>query len=166
MWRAQLFRILYKCHPGSRERATSDGQGASLRIKRVAKILAAAVEFGPLRLLMREVSEADNNERREALQAILEQAAWLFIRLRTQRPIFQLDDQRNCLGKEFKTVSNIVEADALHKLEDSDHRLDKSIVGIVVFPAIQAHGDSNGESLDSYRVLSKAVVWLEEQVKH
>jgi hypothetical protein len=113
--------------------------------------------------MMSERPEADKLERREGLQAILEQAAWLFIRLRAQRAIFQYDEPKNCLGQEFNTVSNRAEAHAIHKLEDNDHRLDKSIVRIVVSPAILARGDRNGERLGSNRVLSKAVVWLEEQ---
>lgn len=161
LWRAILFRILlHQQDPGGHESTGKGSELANRRIKNISKLFALALESGPLHLLLRQEKPAEQSERSEALRSIIERAAWLFIKLRTQRTEFKLDESKNYLGQRFEVRSDVMKADKLHRLEDDDRSMDGGTVDIVVFPVILGFGDSSGGRLDTSRVLSKAVVWV------
>jgi len=130
--------------------------------KTIKFIVDTIIESKPLSHLLRE-TEDQGKTRTDELEKIVRQVVFLCTRLGTQRTKFKLEPSRRLLEEEFKVSSDIMEAHRLHKLGYDDTRLDGSRIGIVVHPAICAWGDNDGENYDSSRVLSRAVVWLEER---
>jgi hypothetical protein len=125
-------------------------------------IVNLIIESKPLNHLLRE-TEDQGKTRTDELEMIVRQVVLLCTKLGTQRTNFKLETSRRLLENEFRVSSDIMEAHRLHKLGYDDTRLDGSKIGIVVHPAICAWGDNDGENYDSSRVLSRAVVWLEER---
>lgn len=104
--------------------------------------------------------------RNKALEDIVDRAVHLSTRLRTQRTNFESEKPENRLGQQFVVENDNMEAHRLHQLSYEDTSLDGWEVGIVVHPAIIAWGDNDGGGYDSGRILSKAVVWLENPRSH
>ena len=129
--------------------------------KTIKCIVDTIIESKSVSYLLREAEEQSNTGRDE-LEKIVRQVVLLCTRLGTQRTKFKLEPSHRLLEEEFRVASDIVEAHRLHILGYDDTRLDGSRIGIVVHPAIYAWGDNDGENYDSSRVLSRAVVWLEE----
>ena len=128
----------------------------------IIKSIVDEIESQPLTKLLRD-TEDGGKTRWDELAKIVRQVVFLCTRLGTQRTNFRVERPACLLGKEFRADSDNMEAHRLHRLGYDDTRLDGSKIGIVVHPAITAWGDNDGENYDSSRVLSKAVVWVEER---
>ncbi|OJD36464.1 kinesin heavy chain [Diplodia corticola] len=113
-------------------------------------------------MFIRQMGQDEDHRCSLELQQLIIRAMKLSHRLQTQRADYVWCPPSDLLGTRFDVRSPKLAADRLVKLEDED---DKSHNGkniqLVVSPAVEKFGDSNGENLDTSRFLTKAVVFLD-----
>ncbi|KAK8161277.1 hypothetical protein IWX90DRAFT_515063 [Phyllosticta citrichinensis] len=100
----------------------------------------------------------------EELRCIMKEAAIIRTHLATQRVAYVWIPDANLVGQSFAARSSFYKADRLNKLDDDeDERCDGKTIKIVLSPYVLAYGNSDGENYEEYRVIAKAVVWVDDR---
>jgi hypothetical protein len=98
----------------------------------------------------------------EDLDQIFVKAGRLSLKLSAQRPLLRVLYLTDLVDREFAVSSDIIEAHALHKLDDpEDVSLDGKMTKILVHPAILAMGTHDADHYDRQQVWARAVAWLD-----
>ena len=98
----------------------------------------------------------------EELNQIFLKAGQLAMRVWAQRPEVLLLRLRSLADRPFTVSSDLMEAHALHKLDDPEDRsLDGRLTKIVIHPAVCARGTHSADHFEQHQVWAKAVVWLD-----
>jgi len=122
--------------------------------------------FGPARFLLRNLHDPEEVKvRDQEVFNIWMLAGTLSTDLWTQLPYTQCHYLRELQSAKFHFNSPRVEAHRLYKLEDGDPRLNDRDIVMVIYPAMLASGNVDGEGYDEERVLVKATVWLSREGK-
>jgi hypothetical protein len=127
----------------------------------------AEFRLGPASKLLAPLeSQEDIDDRNDDLQELLFEAAKIAKNLWTQRSYLECLDlermkQRNMA---FEVPSSLLQGHPLSRVDEDDPRHNGRRVLIVTRPALLALDGDDQRGLDSssYRVLAKAIVWLEE----
>lgn len=103
-------------------------------------------------------------ERAKALRHIFMDAASIATTLWTQRAFLHCHDIKQLSNMPFNIASPIMEAHPLNRVDDQDPKNNGRKIGIVTRPSLLACGEDTPEGYDmnAFRVLAKALVWLED----
>ena len=117
-------------------------------------------EQSPARLLYRDCSGHACSNRRKQLLDIFCPTGEYFSRLWAQKAYIDVLDLTDLKKIPYQNDSDLLEAHAVHNLENGDERMDGMPVQMVVEPAIIAWGNEQGENYDARKIWAKAVVWM------
>lgn len=135
-------------------------QAAWSRRERYYRELVTKFECSGARLLYRKLNEQAQLERRTRLVEIFQLTGELFAALWAQKVYISVVDLKDLVKRPFINGGELLEAHAVHKLEDGDTELDGMPVQMVVEPAILAWGNEKGEAYGTSKIWAKAVVWM------
>ncbi|KUJ06537.1 uncharacterized protein LY89DRAFT_790405 [Mollisia scopiformis] len=168
VWRSDLMSIL---DPSSGSSVAANvlqtQEEAADRRAQAARDLTSTFLNTAVSVLLPDVEPEQVVNRHEELQTIFRKSLDMAGRLWKQLTIVKCTYLEDLKQSAFNYDSDLMDAHAFHKLgfddEDEDeHRLDNHLVRIMVFPAIKAYGNSDGEKYTQDRVWGKAIVWLDE----
>jgi hypothetical protein len=169
IWRSQMIRLFNPPSPSGNADTDANKNLASNkmldRIHRCSSDLATAFRAGPARYFIEEdiPLQEIKDERHEVLEDIFRKACQIASRLWTQRTYLKCEHFSNLSSQPFSVKSQIMKAHSSHCLDGSDdHRLDNTLVRVVIYPAVLAFGDHDAENFDTGRVWAKALVLVEE----
>jgi hypothetical protein len=156
--------------PKSKHRTQKDEDVAKktfVLTRNLCNAIAADFKKSYARLLFQQSESKESiDNRSKELRDIFMKATEIATDLWTQRPNFYqhgLDEIRQ-QKQTFTINSEIMEAHPLSKVDADEPRHNGRRIGIVVRPASLAGCEDEGEDSDgkAFRVLAKAVVWLED----
>ena len=103
-------------------------------------------------------------ERGKTLRAIFMNAASIATTLWTQRGSLRCYGIKQLESVPFNIESQIMEAHPLNRVDFQDPGNNGRVIGIVTRPSLLAYAEDSheGYDVDVHRVLSKAIVWLED----
>lgn len=162
VWRSETLRLLNTTNNRDSNATPSIKSRIEDMRKRRCEALSSEFLNGPLELLIRpNLSDEELEKMKRELSNIIFDAGEVSAHLWTQRTMINALRLFHCPN--FKINHSVLTAHRLHQLDDDDHRLDgKSVIG-VIHPAILAWGDNEGGNYNNkYKVLSKAVVMVDD----
>jgi hypothetical protein len=161
-WRAMTVRMISAQNDGLTASTAGNAHTPVQKLKEdaYAALSRQVVTFGTA--LLRDVDEEDAKTRSAELTALFERAGKLACQLQSQyvqtRVLVSYQEMGN-----FSVDSNIMEAHTTMDIEQDDHSWDGKPIDLVITPAVLAFGNERGENYSSFKVWSKAVVWMEER---
>lgn len=130
--------------------------------KRILEWITNDILYGPVSAFLLEVEKKEEERCHSEFKDLISRAMKLFSRLQTQRADYAWRKSSELLRTKFDVHSRKIAADRLHKLEDDeDESCNGKKIKLVVSPAVQKYGDSNGENFQTTRFITKAIVFLE-----
>ncbi|KAI9890245.1 MAG: hypothetical protein M1814_004280 [Vezdaea aestivalis] len=162
-WRFQTLRLLDP--PVTTE--PSRDNALKLRIKALRKEtsqrFALLFRSSAAGTLLRRMEKDDTEKCFKELGQLFSYAGELSFRLWTQRTEMKVLGLTELKDRRFAIRSDLLEAHALHKLDDDeDESLDGCPIMAVISPAVVAFGNSDGSDGGRGKILIKATVWLDE----
>ncbi|KAE9368266.1 hypothetical protein N431DRAFT_485842 [Stipitochalara longipes BDJ] len=164
-WRCQMIRALSEQPRGMDNKTAPQSKFLSQKQAACAQLMDNFL-FGPARFLLRDIHDPEEVKvRGQEMFNIWMLAGNLSTDLWTQLPYTQCHYLQELQSAKFHFNSPRVEAHRLYKLEDGDPRLNERDIAMVIYPAVLASGNVDGEGYDEERVLVKATVWLSREWK-
>jgi len=155
--------------PQTKDRSEKDQEVANMtfcRTRTMCDRVSADFKKGHTKGLLRTLeSHSDaKTERAKTLRDIFMNAASIATTLWTQRAFLRCHDIKQFESMPFDIESPIMEAHPLNRVDYQDPGNNGRKIGIVTRPSLLACGEDNREGYDvnAFRVLAKAVVWLED----
>ncbi|KAK3117571.1 hypothetical protein LTR53_000896 [Teratosphaeriaceae sp. CCFEE 6253] len=162
IWRSDTLRALNPDKHDTSEAAEKLRDLLQHGLRERCSQAATAFEAGAARFMIQPLEAPLKDSFRNSLVALFEEAGGLAMRLWTQRTGIACRYKPDLANVQFAVDSPIMQAHALHKLDDpDDRRLDGRPVKLTLHPAILRLGTHDGDSYDQSCVWAKAVVWLE-----
>ncbi|KAL1641387.1 hypothetical protein SLS58_006088 [Diplodia intermedia] len=159
-WRALLFRTVFP-EPENSE-LTIWGEFPVEGYANLLNHFTGYISHGAASAFLREMGQDEKQRCDLELQYLIHRAITLFSRLKTQRADYVWNEPSPSLCTGFDVHSPKMAADRLVRLDDDeDESCNGKKIKIVVSPAVQKFGDSNGEEFENSRFITKAVVFLE-----
>lgn len=113
-------------------------------------------------MVLREVSSDEAAERRKDLQEICGSFCLLSLELWCQKSEVDILEDAVLLAQPFTITSQLQQPHVSMGLDDDDRRFDNVLPHAVLVPAIRIFGDSFGDNLQEYKVISRSVVLIYE----
>lgn len=159
-WRCQMIRALSEQPRGMDSKTAPQFKFLSQKHATCTQLMNNFLS-GPARFLLRNLQDPEDVQvRGQEVFNIWMLAGNLSTDLWTQLPYTQCHYLRELQSARFHFNSPRAEAHRLYRLEDGDSRLNERDVSMVIYPAVLAAGNVDGEGYDEERVLVKATVWL------
>ena len=122
--------------------------------------LVTDFESSNARVLYRDCEEQESAKRQAQLLELFRSIGELTSKLWSQKVVISVVGSKDLLKTPFENGNKVLDAHAIHRLEEGDKRMDGMPIQVVVEPAILAFGNERGESYEEYKVWGKAVVWM------
>ncbi|KAL0262746.1 hypothetical protein SLS55_001718 [Diplodia seriata] len=159
-WRALLFRTVFPEPENSK--LTIWGEFPMDSYAKLVDHFTGYISHGAASAFLREMGQDEKQKCDLELQYLIHRAIVLFSRLKIQRADYVWNEPFPSLRTDFDVHSPKMAADRLVRLDDEeDESCNGKKIKIVVSPAVQKFGDSNGENFENGRFINKAVVFLE-----
>ncbi|MCJ1432674.1 hypothetical protein MMC27_002031 [Xylographa pallens] len=159
-WRSQTVELIelpeQEVHPST----SPDIPEAPQRKENYYRKLVTDFESSNAQILYRECEDRVIVRRRIQLVELFRSIGELTSKLWLQKVAIRVVGSDQLLKVRFENGDDLLDAHAIHKLEDGDTCMDGMPIQVVVEPAIVAGGNERGESYEEFKVWGKAVVWM------
>ena len=161
-WRAMTVRMISAKSDEATIPTAGDAHTSIRKLKEAAYATFSDQVVTSVKALLQDVSKQDANKRGVELIALFERAGRLACQLQSQHVETSVLLSTQEMDP-FSVNSDTMEPHTKMEIEEDDHSWDGKPVDLVITPAILAYGDERGDNYSSFKVWSKAVVWMEGQ---
>lgn len=139
------------------------------RVRSLCDDITADFMQGPASVLLTHPGDAERSERAKSLREILLKAVEVATLLWTQRSYVSCINMNDMIKQRmmFDIASPTMTAHPMHRIGEDDTSQNGREILIVTRPTILAFDDDDDKGLrgDRFRILAKAIVWLDEPKK-